>query len=107
MFVDIDNVCSSNYANECEKNCIGDENNSNPCQWDSTKKKCNPLNCESIPIDKCENRKSQGQPLCVRVNNNKRKSPTGTHCVNNMQNYNISGLCSSGNIPSTNSIPTY
>ena len=100
-------MCSSNYANECEQNCIGDPNNSNPCQWDSTKEICTTLNCESIPVDKCEIRKSQGQPLCVRVGDDKRKSPKGNRCVNNMQNYNISGLCSSGSIQSSHSIPTY
>ena len=89
-------ICSSNHAQVCQANCEG-KDGQNPCQYNRTVddkgKYCHPLDCNKYTgggkKDACESRKtSDGITLC------KFDGGTGT-CKNNMENYSVSGLCSS------------
>jgi hypothetical protein len=85
-------ICSSKLAQVCQANCEG-KDRQNPCQYNTTPddkgKYCHPLNCNTYKQVGCESRKtSDGITLC------KFDDATGT-CKNNMENYSVSGLCSS------------
>jgi hypothetical protein len=88
-------ICSSKLAQVCQANCEG-RDSQNPCIYnkkpDVNGKYCHPLDCNTYTADgkgTCESRKTRDDiTLC------KFDAATGI-CKNNMENYSVSGLCSS------------